>query len=114
MLEFLWLVPVLPLAGALVLLAGAQRLHHRATSVVGVGSAGVSLALAAAVLLEYAGRHGETVVFPYFRWIAAGDLTIDFALRLDPLSAVMVGFVTFVGFLIHVYSVGYMHSEGAR
>ncbi len=114
MLELLWLIPVLPLAGALVLLAGAQRFHHRATSVVGVGSAGVSLALAVAVLLEYAGRHGETVVFPYFRWIAAGDLTVDFALRLDPLSAVMVFFVTLVGFLIHVYSVGYMHGEGAR
>ena len=48
-----------------------------------------------------------------FRWIAAGDLAVDFALRLDPLSAVMLFFVTVVGFLIHVYSVGYMHDEPA-
>ncbi|MEP0773734.1 MAG: NADH-quinone oxidoreductase subunit L, partial [Acidobacteriota bacterium] len=49
-----------------------------------------------------------------FSWIAAGEVTLDFTLRLDPLSAVMLFFVTFVGFLIHVYSVGYMHGEGER
>ena len=42
------------------------------------------------------------------------DVTIDAAFQLDPLSAVMVSFVTFVGFLIHLYSVGYMHDEPDR
>ena len=59
-----------------------------------------------------------------FNWIPAGaghtadgllaNLSIDYALRIDALSAVMLFFVTFVGFLIHVYSVGYMHAEGER
>jgi NADH-quinone oxidoreductase subunit L len=114
MLNLLWLVPALPLAGALILLAGAKRYSHGATSVIGVGSIGGTLLLSLGILGQYAGMHGATHVQKLFGWIAAGDLSIDFALRLDPLSAVMVFFVTFVGFLIHVYSVGYMHGESPR
>ena len=114
MLDLLWLVPALPLAGAVVLLAGALRFDHRTTTVVGVSSVGLSLVVALGALLQYAGAHGGTFVQHLFRWISAGDVTIDFTLRLDALSAVMLFFVTFVGFVIHVYSVGYMHSEGAR
>ncbi|MGD1149519.1 MAG: NADH-quinone oxidoreductase subunit L, partial [Thermoanaerobaculaceae bacterium] len=114
MLDLLWLLPALPLAGAVILLAGAMRFSHRATSIVGVGSVGLTLAGALGALVQYSGMHGETVIRPLFRWIAAGDITIEFSLRLDALSAVMLFFVTFVGFLIHVYSVGYMHSEGER
>jgi NADH-quinone oxidoreductase subunit L len=111
MLDLLWLVPVLPLAGAVILLAGALRFSHRATSLVALGSTGLSLAVALGALLEYSGTHGSTFVQELFRWISAGDVRIDLALRLDVLSGVMLFFVTFVGFLIHVYSVGYMHSE---
>ena len=114
MLNLLWVVPVLPLAGALLLLAGAMRFSHRTTSVIGVGSIGATLLLSLGILGSYAGLHGTTHVEKVFGWIAAGDLSIDFALRLDPLSAVMLFFVTFVGFLIHVYSVGYMHGESER
>ena len=114
MLDSLWLVPALPLAGAVVLLAGALRFSKRAATAVGVGSVGLALAAVAAALVQYAGLHGATVLRPVFRWISAGDVTVDFALRLDPLAAVMVSFVTLVGFVIHVYSVGYMQTEGDR
>ena len=114
MLELLWLVPALPLAGAIVLLSGALRFGKRATTLVGVGSIGLTLAVVVTVLAQYAGRHGEIVVNQVFRWISAGAINVDFALRLDPLSAVMLSFVTLVGFIIHVYSTGYMHSEGDR
>ncbi len=113
MLNLLWLVLVFPLAGAIVLLAGARRFDHRVTSAIGVGSIGLSLLVALGALASYAGRHGEVVGMTLFRWITAGDLAVDFSLRLDPLSAVMLFFVTFVGFLIHVYSVAYMHDEPA-
>ncbi|HPS80030.1 MAG TPA: hypothetical protein PLS53_17870, partial [Thermoanaerobaculaceae bacterium] len=109
MLNLLWLVLVFPLAGAVALLAGARRFNHAITSAIGVGSVGLSLLVTLGSLLSYAGRHGEVVGMTLFRWIAAGDLAVDFSLRLDPLSAVMLFFVTFVGFLIHVYSVSYMH-----
>jgi NADH-quinone oxidoreductase subunit L len=114
MLELLWLVPALPLAGAVLLLAGAQRFSHRQTSAIGVGSIALTLLVSFAILFEYAGAHGETVVQRVFGWVAAGDISIDFALRIDPLSATMVFFVTLVGFLIHVYSVGYMHGESEK
>ncbi|TAM44979.1 MAG: NADH-quinone oxidoreductase subunit L [Acidobacteria bacterium] len=114
MLDLLWLVPALPLAGALALLAGALRFGKRTTTAIGVGSAGLTLAAVAAILVQYAGMHGETVARHVFNWISAGDVTVDFALRLDPLSAVMLSFVTLVGFVIHVYSIGYMHTEGDR
>ena len=114
MLDLLWLVPALPLAGALVLLAGALRFGKRTTTAIGVGSVGLTLAAVAGVLVQYAGMHGETVARHVFNWISAGDVTVDFALRLDPLSAVMLSFVTLVGFVIHVYSIGYMHTEGDR
>lgn len=111
MLNYLWLVLLFPLAGAVVLLAGARRFSHRATSVVGVGSVGLSLLTALGALIEYSGHQESIFNQTLFRWMAAGDFSVDFSLRLDPLSAVMLFFVTFVGFLIHVYSVGYMHDE---
>ena len=114
MLDLLWLVPALPLVGAVVLLAGALRFDHRTTSAIGVGSVGLSLVVALGVLWQHVGGHGGTFVQNLFRWISAGDVSVDFTLRLDALSAVMLFFVTFVGFVIHVYSVGYMHSESAR
>ncbi len=68
--------------------------------------------------------HTKPYVVKAFTWITGGNLTIadgstaavDIAasFQVDPLSAVMVGFVTFVGFLIHLYSVGYMHDEPDR
>ncbi|HPC83883.1 MAG TPA: NADH-quinone oxidoreductase subunit L [Thermoanaerobaculaceae bacterium] len=111
MLNLLWLVLAFPLAGAVVLLAGARRFTHRTTAAVGVGATGLSLLVALGVLASYAGRHGEVVTQTLYRWIAAGDFSVEVAFRLDPLSAVMLFFVTFVGFLIHVYSTGYMHDE---
>jgi NADH-quinone oxidoreductase subunit L len=114
MLNLLWVVPVLPLLGALTLLAGARRFPQKTTSAIGVGSVGLTLALSLGILASYASQHGGIHVEKVFSWIAAGDLSIDYALRIDPLSAVMLFFVTFVGFLIHVYSVGYMHGESER
>ncbi|MBP7799806.1 MAG: hypothetical protein KA072_14390, partial [Thermoanaerobaculaceae bacterium] len=113
MLNLLWLVLAFPLAGTCLLLAGARRLGHRATAAIGVGSAGLSLLVTLGALVSYAGMHGEVVTQTLYRWIAAGNFTVDLSLRLDSLSAVMLFFVTVVGFLIHVYSVGYMHDEAA-
>ncbi|MFZ5803605.1 MAG: NADH-quinone oxidoreductase subunit L [Acidobacteriota bacterium] len=115
MLGFLWLLIALPLAGAVILLAGSMRFSKRTTSVVGVGSVGLALLVALACLVEFLQRpNHEPFQLSLFRWLAAGEFSVDFSLRLDALSAVMVFFVTFVGFLIHVYSVGYMHGESDR
>ncbi len=112
MLGSLWLIPVLCLAGAVVnLMLGAFKAPKSAVTVVGVGSVGVATVAAYVALVEYLEQPYPEITERYFTWISAGEITVNASLLLDPLSAVMVAFVTFVGFLIHVYSMGYMHSE---
>ena len=78
---------------------------------VGVGSVALTTLAAYARLIPYVrGEHG-VIVETYASWMVSGGLTLDLSFRLDPLSALMLSFVTFVGFLIHVYSIGYMHHE---
>jgi NADH-quinone oxidoreductase subunit L len=114
-LDVLWLIPALCLAGALANLAlGVVRAPKVVVTVVGVGSVGAATVAAYAALWQYLHQPLDVLVRPYFTWISAGSITIDASFQLDPLSAVMVAFVTFVGLLIHLYSVGYMHGESER
>ncbi len=106
MLELLWLVPLAPLGGFLILAVARARLGRRAVATVGVGSAGVALAAAGAVAagffaLPAAGRVYEQNLGT---WISAGDLAARFVLHLDALALVMMAVVTLVGFLILLYS----------
>jgi NADH-quinone oxidoreductase subunit L len=115
MLGLLWLIPILPLAGAAINGLLGWRFPKSLVTVIGVGAPLAALILALGCLWEYA--HG-TYPTPYeqtlYAW-TAGDLAIPVAFLLDALSAVMLFVVTFVGFWIHVYSVGYMgHEEGYR
>ncbi len=115
MLGTLWLIPLLPLAGFLLnLLLGVLRLKKPAVTAVGVGSVGAATVATFWALWQYAQHPQVILVEKYFTWIAAGRFTVDASFQLDRLSAVMLAFVTFVGFLIHVYSIGYMHSESDR
>jgi NADH-quinone oxidoreductase subunit L len=112
MLGSLWLIPILCLSGAILnLLLGALRAPKTAVSVVGVGSVGAATVAAYIAIFEYVRQPYVEIVERYFTWISAGEITVNASLQLDPLSVVMVAFVTFVGFLIHVYSIGYMDSE---
>ncbi|HEY0781376.1 MAG TPA: NADH-quinone oxidoreductase subunit L, partial [Thermoanaerobaculia bacterium] len=119
----LWLVPLLPLLGAALNGAlagfGGVRSPKPLATAIGVGAPLLSLLVALAALYQYVtSLYPQVVEKVYYTWTAgtgAGTVGIDVALRLDPLSAVMLFVVTFVGFLIHVYSVGYMaHEEGYR
>lgn len=53
----------------------------------------------------------RTIVYKYFTWISAGSFNLDYSFVVDPLSLVMILVVTGIGFLIHVYSIGYMHGD---
>src|SRR5947199_4337841 len=108
----LWIVPALPLAGFLLCLLLGTRLGKGFVSAAGVGSIGIATLAAWSRLLPYFRDGGGAVVERIAPWITAGNFSVDVSFRLDPLSALMVSFVTFVGFLIHLYSVGYMkHDE---
>ncbi|HQU33624.1 MAG TPA: NADH-quinone oxidoreductase subunit L, partial [Thermoanaerobaculaceae bacterium] len=128
MKDLLWLIPLLPLIGAAVngLVGNRRGWSHRTTTGVALTGSGLAMVAAFAAIVDWAASFGTAAVHVnrLFTWIPAGfghttggllaNLSIDFALRIDALSAVMLFFVTFVGFLIHVYSVGYMHGEGER
>ena len=107
----LWLIPVIPLAGFAVNALLGTRLGKSFVSAVGVGAAGLTTVVAFSRIVPFLRGDRTTVVEPVASWIAAGSFSVDIAFRLDPLSALMLSFVTFVGFLIHVYSIGYMHHE---
>ncbi|HEV8232777.1 MAG TPA: NADH-quinone oxidoreductase subunit L [Thermoanaerobaculia bacterium] len=104
-------IPLLPLAGFLLCLLLGPRLGKSFVSAAGVGSVGLATVAAWARLIPYVSGPGTPVVERIAPWISAGNFSVDLSLRLDPLSALMVSFVTFVGFLIHVYSIGYMRHD---
>ncbi len=113
MTDYLWLIPLIPLAGAAVNGLAGKRLPKSAVSLVACGAAAISFVLASISffqLLQLAPEQRH-LLRVYFTWIASGDFVARAELLLDPLSAVMILVVTGVGFVIHVYSIGYMHSE---
>jgi NADH-quinone oxidoreductase subunit L len=106
-------IPALPLAGFLVNAAFGRRFSKAWSGglacLAAFASFGVSLAAVRSMLARPEdGRAIQQTVFP---WIGSGDFQAPFALRLDPLAAVMILVVTGVGFLIHVYSTSYMQAE---
>jgi NADH-quinone oxidoreductase subunit L len=115
MLDLLWLIPILPLAGAALNGCLGRKPPQALVTAINVGAPLLSLLLALGCLWQYG--HGDTTKGfeqTLYAW-TTGSLQIDVGFLLDPLSAVMLFVVTFVGFWIHVYSVGYMgHDAGYR
>jgi NADH-quinone oxidoreductase subunit L len=107
---YLWLVPVLPLAGAAINGFFGRSSSRRAITAVALVFCGAAFALA---LFLAAGFSSASA--PYYfnlaHWIRSGTFQVDFSFYLDQLSLVMLLVVTGVGFLIHVYSVGYMWDD---
>ncbi|HTR03884.1 MAG TPA: NADH-quinone oxidoreductase subunit L, partial [Thermoanaerobaculia bacterium] len=109
----LWLIPAIPLVGFAINAVLGTRLGKSFVSAVGVGAAGLTTLVAYGRLIPFASGNHSPVVEPLASWIAVGNLSIDISFRLDSLSALMLFFVTFVAFLIHVYAIGYMHGDDA-
>ncbi len=113
MSDFLFLIPLFPLIGVLTngLLIG--RLPRPVVSFVACASVALSFALSVMLFFELKAMPADFRVIEQvlFTWVPSGDLHVNIGLLLDPLSAIMILVVTGVGFLIHVYSVGYMHHD---
>ena len=112
MLQLLWLIPGLPLGGALLLLL-AGALPMRLVAAVGAGSVGAAALIAGLVGIGWLSREGEPSGHrqALWTWMDVEGFTPVVALYLDSISLVMVLVVTGVGFLIHLYSSDYMESE---
>jgi NADH-quinone oxidoreductase subunit L len=122
-LEHIWLIPLFPLAGAALMLFFGRRLPPAAVSLACVGSVFLSLVYSLGAFLALRGLPGDRVFqMVLFEWVPAGAyhtaaggvgrFVADWGFLLDPLSGVMILVVTGVGFLIHLYSIGYMGHEG--
>jgi len=106
----LWIILALPLAAVGLNLLIGDRLGKRGTAWLACGAVGLAFAFAVRAVLRLAGlpEADRTIVENAYTWMRVGDFSASVAFLLDPLSAVMCLVVTGVGFLIHVYSVGYM------
>jgi len=118
MFDYIWLIPVLPLIGVLINGLLGRRLEEANKSLIhwiACSAVGISFALTVITFFQLLALPGSErlVEYIWFEWIKAGDFSVSIAYQVDPLSMVMCLFVTGVGFLIHLYSIGYMlHSEG--
>ncbi len=126
--DLIWLIPLFPLAGAAFNGLVTNRLgwSKKTANVVALLGSGLAWLWGWAAIAQWAFTEGieHVHVVSLYDWIVGGTMTIadgsvaelvfTASFQLDPVSAVMVGFVTFVGFLIHLYSVGYMHDESDR
>jgi proton-translocating NADH-quinone oxidoreductase chain L len=115
--DYLWLIPVLPLAAAVLTAFLGPTLLRRQSHWPCILASVASCVLSLAALSAVGGLEKGETFRRYYTWFQAGNVDVGFTLRLDALTAVMLVTVTFVGSLIVIYSVGYMshereHNEG--
>jgi len=105
------LIVFLPLIAAIVAGLFGRWIGKTAAKVVTTGALFVGAFLSWPIFFEYIGGNAQPVVVPVLDWIRSGTLTVDWALRLDSLTAVMLVVVTTVSSLVHLYSWGYMEED---
>ena len=113
MLDLVWLIPGLPLAGFLFLLAFGRKLGEPLAGIIGTAASGGSFVASVVVFGGLVDRDGHDRTFEQilFEWVPGAGLNVDVGFLVDPLSITMALFVTGVGSLIHLYSIGYMHGD---
>src|SRR5271167_1471143 len=107
---YLWLVPILPLAGAAINGCFGRRSSKKAISAVALVFCGAAFAMALFLAAGFSSAQAP-YYFDLAHWIRSGSFQVDFSFYLDQLSLVMLLVVTGVGFLIHIYSIGYMWDD---
>lgn len=118
MFESVWLIPIFPAIGVLINGLLGRRLERINKSIVhwvACGAVGLSFVVTCLIFFEMLGLEPDQRLYEFtcFNWISSGVLQTYVAYQVDPLSMLMCMFVTGVGFLIHIYSIGYMaHDEG--
>ncbi|MFQ6672439.1 MAG: NADH-quinone oxidoreductase subunit L, partial [Candidatus Tectimicrobiota bacterium] len=111
--SYVWLIVLFPALGVIINGFFARWVGRRGVSWIGPGVVGLAFVVACKALLDLRALPVEArlVEEVLYTWIGSGRFVIEMALQIDPLSAVMMLVVSGVGFLIHVYSVGYMHDD---
>jgi NADH-quinone oxidoreductase subunit L len=108
--KYIWLIPLLPLAGFLINGLGRNTFSKGIIGFIGSFVILVSFGLSLAAFLQVKST-GTPINVSVFDWFSVGYFKVQFAFLIDQLSALMLLIITGVGFLIHLYSVGYMHHD---
>ncbi len=108
--KYIWLIPILPLAGFVINGLGRNSLSKGAIGFIGSFLVLISFGLSVGAFLQIHATR-QPIVVDLFDWFGAGSLKISFSFLIDQLSSLMLLIITGVGFLIHLYSVGYMHDD---
>ena len=113
MFRLLWLVAAIPFASAALLALFGSRLSRRMVAILGAGSVGLAAALTLLIGIEFlmSPPAGDAYVQHLWIWMSSGGFQPEIAFYLDPVSLLMLLVVTFVSFLIHLYSVEYMRDD---
>ena len=113
MLEAAWLIPAFPLAGFLLLVTFGRRLGEpwagRLATLASAGAFATTVVVFGGLVAEPSGE--RFYIQKLFTWVASGSFQVDAGLLIDPLAVTMSLFITGVGTLIHLYSIGYMHGD---
>ena len=115
MLNHLWILVALPLAGSMLTLLAGRHWPKKLVNLSSIGFPVLAFLSYCELVREFFALPADQIpwIHSYFTWMTAGNFRVDFALQVDQLTIVMLGVVTFVGMLIHIYSAGYMaHEEG--
>lgn len=109
------LIPIFPLLGFFVIALFGKKMSKGLVSIIGCGTVFASLVISLYAFSTILGKTGaDTSITIYlFDWISAGNFSAPFAFLIDPLSCWFLLIITGIGFLIHIYSVGYMHEDPA-
>ncbi len=114
MINLIYLTVLLPLAGFVINgLFGSKIKNEKVIGTIGSGVIGISFLIALFAFFEMLSLPAEERmnIIPLFSWITVGGLNLNISYQLDQLSVIMAMIVTGVGFVIHVYSIGYMHGD---
>jgi len=113
MIQLVYLVPLLPLIGFLIIGFFGKKLSNSVVGIIGSGAVLGAFVLSLSIFLELNSQPLKSVTVDLFSWISAGKLSVPFSFLIDPLSSLFLLIITGIGFLIHLYSTGYMsHDEG--
>jgi NADH-quinone oxidoreductase subunit L len=112
MIQYAWLIPLVPFVGFLINGLFGNKLSKNTVSFIGCGSVAVSFIIVATLFLQsLSGALPASNSISLGDWISAGSFHVSFSLLIDHLTLIMLLIITGVGLLIHIYSIGYMHDD---
>ncbi len=111
MIELVWLVPTLPFLGAFILIVIGTRISRPMVSIIGAGSVGLSALIVILIGVDFISSSANSFHQVLWNWIDVAGFKPSFTLYLDALSLVFIFVITFVGFLIHLYSTEFMAED---